>query len=260
MSAGSFRLALIGILCIGANARPGTSWKLARSDHFEVYSDAGPDTARSALTCFEQIRAFVEQQPILPLANRPPVRVVGFRSLKQYQPYRLRSTSDAYYVGTESRNYIVMGTLGAGEFRTAAHEYAHAIVHASGLQLPPWLNEGLAEFFSTVRVRERGSNLGGDLPTRSQTLRSHSWIPVSELLALPADSPQRDDPEQAALFYAESWALTEMLLLSPDYAPRFRELIASITAGVPSGQALTTVHSRPLEAIFHDVQTRVSNH
>src|SRR5260370_9664739 len=119
MSAGLPRLALLGILCVGANARPGSTWKLARSDHFEVYSDAGPDTARSALTCFEQIRAFFEQQTNLPLANRPPVRVVWFRSLKQYHPYRPRSPPDPYRLDTERRNYIVTGPLGAGECRAA---------------------------------------------------------------------------------------------------------------------------------------------
>lgn len=96
-----------------------------------------------------------------------------------------------------------MHTLDASEFTTAAHEYAHLILHASGLQLPPWLNEGLAEFFSTLRISDPGWNLGGDLPGRAQLLKHDTWMPLSQLLTLPAESPVREDRAKTALFYPE---------------------------------------------------------
>ncbi len=33
----------------------------------------------------------------------------------------------------------------------AAHEYVHLVLRASNLQVPPWLKEGLAELYSTLR-------------------------------------------------------------------------------------------------------------
>ncbi len=231
-----------------AHSRPPSTWTLASSTHFEIYSQSGEASARSALLWFEQLLAFFERQTGLNLDNRPPVRVIAFRSYKDYQPYRLRLSSDAYYVGAEARDYIVLPAADPTAFHLAAHEYAHVVLHARGQQLPRWLSEGLAEFFSTVRISEHGCTLGGDLPARSQTLQRYAWMPLSQLLTL------RNDPDDMGLFYAQSWALTEMLAVSPDYASRFQTLLSSIASGTPSAQALSTIYARPLDAIARDLR------
>lgn len=247
-------LAALSMLC-AAYARPAPTWTLAKTQHFELYSQNGAATARSALIWFEQLRTFFQQQTGLSLDNRLPVRVIGFRSEGEYRPYRLRPTSDAYYVGTENCDYIVMPALDASEFSTAAHEYAHLILHARGLRLPPWLNEGLAEFFSTLRISDRSWNLGGDLPARSRLLKRDSWMPLSRLLTLPAESALQENRDKAALFYAQSWKLTEMLVLSPEYRPRFQMLTAVLTSGIPSLQAIEKVYEKPLEPITQDMHS-----
>ncbi len=245
------------LFCACAYGRPEPAWTLVKSEHFEIYSQGDEARARTALVWFEQLRAFFQQRTALKVDSDAPVRVIGFRSPVEYQPFRLRSTADAYYVGTGNRNYIVMATLDAGSFGIAAHEYAHFILHASGVQVPHWLSEGLAELFSTVRIGTRGCSLGGDLPMRSQVLRSRSWMPLSELLALPDETGNHNTVNQSSradedLFYAEAWSLTEMLVLSPEYGPRFHDLMAALTSGAASAEAMTTVYGKPLEAITSD--------
>ena len=227
-------------------------WALIQDSHFEIYSQAGPDAGRAALLWFEQLRAAFEQ---IGLTTNRPVRVIGFRSVADYQPYRLRPIADAYYVGTETRDYIVMPSLSPDRFGMAAHEYAHALLRARGDKLPAWLNEGLAEFFSTVRIGPRGCELGGDFPMRSQTLLHHSWMPLEQLFAWNPDLPQTRD--QAGLAYAESWALTQMLVLSPD---RFQTLLHALHSGLPSAQALTQTYGKSLDAITHDLHSSVESH
>jgi tetratricopeptide (TPR) repeat protein len=253
MFRGLVPLAALSIFCVSLHARPVSAWSLARSAHFEVYSQAGDTSARSALLWLEQLHTFFQQQTRLNLDNRPPVRVIAFRSTKEYEPYRLRPSSDAYYVGAETRDYIVMPALGAGEFATAAHEYAHLILRASGLRLPLWLSEGLAELYSTLRISDRGWNMGGDLPARSQCLRRNSWLPLPQLLTLPPESPVRENRDTAALFYAQSWKLAEMLMLSPEYGPRFQALLTALTSGIPSLQAMANAYAKPLDAITRDL-------
>ncbi len=245
--------------CVCAYALPAPNWRLTRSPHFEVYTQAGDETARSTVLWLEQLRAFFLQQTGQKSDSLPPVRVIGFRSRSEYQPYRLRPTSDGYYAGTGSRDYIVMMTLGTSDFNVAAHEYAHAILHADGLELPPWLNEGLAEFFSTIQIGERAVTLGGEPPSNASSLRHAAWMPLSELVALPAESPLRDKRESAGLFYAQSWALTEMLVLSPDYGPRFQTLLTALSSGTPSLKSLTTVYGKTADAISNDVHAWVNN-
>lgn len=245
------RLATVAMVCACARAESSSGWTLVQSKHFDIYSQAGEVSARSALMWFEQLRA-IFQQAGLDLDGRPAVRVIGFRSTKEYDRYRLRPTSDAYYVGTESRDYIVMPTLEPDRFGIAAHEYAHLILHVAGEHLPPWLAEGLAEFFSTIRIGATGCQIGSDLPIHSQTLRSRSWIPLKELLALPEDSPLRERREDAELFYAESWNLVEMLVLSPQYSRGFSDLLRSLASHPSSAEALTTVYGKSLETIARD--------
>src|SRR5260370_5093948 len=190
---------LLALLCLSADALPAPGWRLTKSPHLEVYSQADDAAARSTLLWFEQLGAFFLQQTQQQFDSESPVRVIGFRSASEYQPYRLRPTSDGYFVGTGSRAYIVMVTMGASEFRVAAHEYAHLVLRANGLQLPPWLNEGLAEFFSTIHIDERGVTLGGELPSHTSLLRRSPWMPLSELVALPDDSPLRTGAGRAGL-------------------------------------------------------------
>lgn len=253
MSVGLRCLFGVAVVCACADAASESGWTLARSTHFEVYSQAGEAPARTALGWFEQLHAFFSGQMKLELDSRPPVRVIGFRSTDQYREYVTRLTSDAYYVGTESRDYIVMSKLATDQFGVAAHEYAHVVLHAGGLRLPSWLGEGLAEFLSSIRITGKGTTIGGDLPARSRTLKG-PWIPLAELLSITTESPLRGDRDRANLFYAQSWALAHMLVLSPNYAPRFPTLVIALASGTPGAEALTTIYGKPLDAIAHDVR------
>jgi tetratricopeptide (TPR) repeat protein len=209
--------------CIAA---PVPAWRLTRSEHFEIYAQTSDQRARAILTWFEQLRTFFERQGGSNTLSSP-VHVIVFASEREYQPYRLRSTADAYYVGAGSQNYIVMGSDDPGKFGLAAHEYAHLVLRNSGLEMPPWLKEGLAEFFATLRITEQAAELGGPLPGRLRTLQGRTWMPVADLLSLSEESQRSEERSAADLFYAESWALTEMLLLSPKYAPSFQKILAS---------------------------------
>ena len=245
----------VALMCCCAAA--DSAWTVARSSHFEVYSQAGEGSARTALGWFEELRAFFLRQMMLGIggtgreADSSPVRVIGFRSVEQFREYCTRPTSDAYYVGSESQDYIVMSRLAADQFSVAAHEYSHAVLHAHGLRLPSWLDEGLAEFLSSVRISSTVSTVGGELPIRTRTLR-REWIPLADLFSLTAQSPLRNTRDGASLFYAESWALVHMLVLSPQYGPRFPVFVAALNEGLSSPAALTSVYSKSLDVIAAD--------
>jgi len=246
-------LIILAALSFPLLAAPASEWRLTRSEHFEVYAQLGDQRARAILTWFEQLRAFFEQQAGTSMRSSPPVRVIVFASDREYQPYRLRSTSDAYYVGSGSQDYIVLGADDPVKFGLAAHEYAHLALRAWNLQLPPWLTEGLAEFFATLRITGHATALGGTLPGRVQTLESHAWMPIADLMSLSEESRGREERAAANLFYAESWALTEMLLLSPDYAPGFKQFIALVRSGSPSWEAFQATYAKSGDEISRDL-------
>ncbi len=239
-------------LCVGACA--ASAWQVSRAEHFELYSPAAGEVVRPLAAWFEQLRAFYGQQTLIKVDALPPLRLIVFASQKEYEPYRLRETSDAYYAGGSGRHYIVMAAGGADAFRIAAHEYSHFVFNANALRLPPWLNEGLAELLSTLRVNEAGFELGGELPAHMRVLKTRVWKPLPALLAEPE---VRDGRESAAMFYAESWALAGMLLLSPDYSARFPQLMIAAEAGRPSLDALEAVFGKSAQAIESDLRAWV---
>ncbi len=236
-----------------------SGWTLAQSPHFEVFSQTNDLTVSKALLWFEQMRAFFAQDGLHLSAfndqGKPPLRVIGFRSEKEYAEYRLRPLASAYYASDGDRDYIVMASLQSAQFSIGAHEYSHYVLHASGLKLPACLQEGLAEEFSTLRVTPNGYWLGGDLPVRSHTLQANKarLIPLATLFATPPESTTAHGRPEAELFYAESWALVDMLAASPQYAPHFRDLIAELNAGSLPAAAFQKIYNQSFDQLANDL-------
>jgi tetratricopeptide (TPR) repeat protein len=250
-------LAALAAACAWAE-RTEPAWTLVRSDHFEIYSQSDTQTARAALQWFEQLRMFFQQGGFR-LDGHTPVRVIEFRSAKEYDTYRPRPGADAYYVGTGARDYIVMRSLGPAEFSTSAHEYAHFVLHANGLKLPLWLEEGVAEFFSSIRITQHDCFAGEERPARVSTLKHEPWLPMQELLAAMPGDPMQTSRRTAPVFYAQSWALAQMLMLSPEYRAHFPEVIARVIAGALSSQALTSAYRKSLNEITRDLHRWIEN-
>ena len=252
--------------CATVTAAPsefGSGWIVARSSHFEVYSNAGADHAKVALTHFEELRSFFEVnhlvQPGTSLERKAPIRVIGFSSKQEYDAFKIRAGADAYYNGTPDRDYIVMPLSARSDFSVAAHEYAHFLLHSVGLNLPEWLDEGLAEVFSTVSIGDKQCWLGGQIPVRVQSLRRDPWLSAAELFRIGADTPARASKGGAVVFYAESWAVVDMLTSSTEYAARFGDLTQMLRSGeVSSEQALTHIYKRGAEAIVRAAQDWVA--
>ncbi len=202
---------------------------------------------------FEALHTFFNENRAINIARQPqesrPVRVVEFRTAKEYGAVKIDDNADAYYSATTDRDYIVMSISAGEDFSIAMHEYAHSVLHADGLKLPPWLNEGLAELMSTLTITSSQCEFGGALRIRVQTLHRDSWLPESELFRLEPTVLQ--SRAKAAIFYAESWALADMLTGAPEYAPRFGELIKTLSSGVPSSVALAEVYGKPPAVILN---------
>ena len=126
------------------------------------------------------------------------MRVIAFRSVNEYQPYRLQVASDAYYVSAEGRDYIVMPSAGAEEFRVAAHEYAHSLLHSSRPAASAVAERGAGGVFfhradRGARQQDRRRSAGAHA-----TLRQMPWLPLDQLLAASGEASPREDRERTA--------------------------------------------------------------
>jgi Tfp pilus assembly protein PilF len=251
-----FCLSAILLSTVAISAQP--TWIAMQNDNFRVYSTARERETRDALDQFERVRGFFIQLTGTPPGKPVPVSVVIFGSEKEYQPYRLNEFATAYYSSLSDRDLIVVGKLDEESSRVASHEYTHLVFRQEGYSLPPWLNEGMAELFSTLRATGADTEFGDALPERLKELQRETWVPLETILAVDQQSPYYNEKKQAGSFYDQSWALVHMLATTDKYRPKFWDIVKAINDGTPSVQALETAYSMPLARLETELQHYIS--
>jgi tetratricopeptide (TPR) repeat protein len=237
------------VICalLGAALLPAqTKWTYMQSPNFQVYSGAGERETRATLQYFEQVRDFFlllnKREP----ANPVPVYIVIFKSEKEYIPYRFNEFAIAYYTGRTERDYIVLGTGGDSTAHIATHEYVHLVMRHAGLNLPPWMNEGLAELYSTLNVVGNSIQFGDVIPGRMQALYTDKWVPLKDILEADSKSPYYNESNKAGNLYNQSWALVHMLTTTNDYRGKFSDVVDLVNSGTGSVQALEKTYGMPV--------------
>jgi len=223
LHASLFTLALAGCVT-AANAGVGPSvqgggWVEVRTPHLRVLSDAGLGKATAIAERLERLHEVLGNSArTLVVEPRRPRVVLLFADEDGFFHYRpfyrgSRELIRGYFQPTPDGEFLIMQSL-SGEERAevAVHEYTHAILHEAMPQIPMWLNEGLAEYFSTFRVDSRTAQMGAVISGHLQHLQSAQLLTIPELFAVNPGSGDYHEGERQGTFYAESWLLVHMLL------------------------------------------------
>lgn len=249
------RRVLFPVLCLllVAPLPAAADWTHASSGHFEIFTTAGARSARETLAQFERIRAFFADH----LQLTPPpgrlVRLILFSNEREFRPYRINDAVVAYYRPGPDRDYIVMRPLGRSSHAVMVHEYVHLILTRAGNRYPLWLDEGLAEYFATLPTSGSNVPVGRLSRTRLRGLASGRLVSLDRLFTVTHESPEYQTVEHGGLFYAQSWALTHMLMADERYRDDASRFLALLRNGTPSAQAIEAVWNRPLRQVESDL-------
>lgn len=247
------RLFLASVLAITAGAAVAApNWVRMESPHFELFTNAGERSGRRTILFFEQVRDFFLKTGNVGEVPSVPVRIIRFRSPKEFEPYRPFKAAAAFYMSSPKRDLIVMGTPGRQTKNAAVHEYVHLLVKHSGAKLPVWLNEGLAELYSTLEPQGKQVAFG----KAARVLEDRQWLPIRELISVDYDSPHFNERDRTKVFYAQSWALTHMLCLSNPYRERFSDFLKGVD-GDTGEEAFRWVYGRTLDQVESDFKRYV---
>ncbi len=239
------------------SARPifsAEQWLRIESTHFELYTTAGEKKGREAVMYFDQVRSLFEKIAKPGEGPKTPVRIVAFQSEKQYAPYRLNQAADAFYTSGPDRDYIVMKSIASEDYPIALHEYFHLIVQHSALHLPLWLNEGMAEIYSTAKPVGKQIRIGDILPGRLGEMQTSPWLGLNTLLSVKQGSPLYTEKDPAGIFYAESWALAHMLYLSDQYWQKFADFLALIRPDATQAATFQRVYGKTPSEVTSDLE------
>jgi len=256
-------LGVVLLLFAVQSARSADIAGLAMKDHwvrignadFELYSNAGESAARSALEQLERVRGFFAKASPLPLIDEFPARIIVFGSHDQLAQFTPSGGQQAFFVASPKRDFIAMWAA-PDQYRFAIHEYVHLIVRHSGLKLPTWLNEGWSEVYSTMRPVGDGVAVGDLVDVRMNALKTEKWLPIETLTSIDSNSEHyRAGDSTGLIFYAESWALTHMLFLAPDYSDRFGKFVMAIHHGRTFDAACQEAYGKSAAAVYADLET-----
>src|SRR5271165_7188887 len=164
------QLALFLILFQSARVQAAepSPWLEIHSTHFTVVTDAGEKRGKEVALRFEQMRAVFATLLMKDRLNEPvPLTILAFKNDKNYYqcaPLRQGQPIDVpgFFLPGEDQNFIVLNLLEAESWRAVTHEFAHLLVNYNYPPVPGWFDEGLAEYFSSIRLDDKTYEIGGD--------------------------------------------------------------------------------------------------
>lgn len=197
------------------------AWSLVESGSIRVISDGSPGVAAAVLDDLAAMQSMLRH--ITAADPRLPLRVFALRdhdSLKAFAPERLKR-GDIHTFGFSHTGphaaFIALRTDRSAALtgETLRHEYAHVLTAAVAPEAPAWLDEGLAEFWSSIAVDGDRLVAGRPVARHLELLGKRKWLPLDVMLKQPRGSLP-SNPEHAMLFYAQAWAMVHYLLLGQD--------------------------------------------
>lgn len=245
-------------------ALAGPPWERTEafaSAHYDVRTDGDRRSAFEAATALEETLRFYERRlgRLGRAASRRRYTVLLFTGRSSYDAF----TSDLFEGAPESTAGLYSPMLKAlllwsqdereDTLRTLRHEGLHQFLDGRLASPPPWLDEGLAEYFEVVE-RARGTVVEGALQEHHVALLAapgYEWLPYERLLARSHAEFYAD----AARSYAQSWALIHWLLRSGLAEERvFQSLLDELARGGGADSARARLLAVP------DLDTRVRLH
>ncbi len=250
--------ALLLPLALAANDRDPSAgnqpWNKVTDGKIELYTPDDPQSATGFLLSLKYLTAFLKQSGPFTFSDPPPLVVVAFHSEKEFSKYRLNAGSCAFYQQTEKGEYVVLQDLLPDHRSVSAHEFTHFLAAHSGLKLPLWLHEGIADVYSTLSFSGDQVTVGEAVPGRMRILHHQPWLTLPSLFSVAIGSDYYSQPGKMEIFYSESWLLTHMLALSPAYAPQFPAFLRSISQGRPAAESLQQHFHKSISDVEADLR------
>jgi TonB family protein len=236
------------------------SWVQVSSDTYIVKSSAGEERARRVLKELEGFHHLIGTSLVFGNTELPelPIEVLLIgdeATMKELEPeYNGRKVAVAgYFQGGRDRDFIVLSGRMFPQTLTSVvyHELTHYFLARGLASRPMWLNEGLAEYFSTAEVRDDEISLGAISQDRLQMLQTFSLLPLKEFFAVDASSPYYNESFKASVYYSQAWAFAHYMMHG-EHATRFKQYLKALQKGDANLFQYLNVNERDLEIGFQN--------
>ena len=267
------RCAVVGLCLLlaapAAAVEAKDSWVGVRSPHYTLVGDATESELREVAIRFEQFRkAFAQLFPASGLSSSVPTTVVVFKDYDAYKDFRPLYQGKptefiSYFQSGLDVNYIALPLDRDREslYVKLFHESVHLLIDSQARRVPDWLNEGLAQYYSTYEfnLAENRNILGKPITGNLALLRQNKLLPLDALFAIERSSASYNEREKSGLFNAQSWALVHYLMTA-DNGRRQLQLLRFIelsAAGVPFDKSFRQSFKADYQTVEAELQAYV---
>jgi tetratricopeptide (TPR) repeat protein len=221
-----FTLAMVLLVLLFSNAEAfgKDEWLSVRSKNFNLIGNASEKDIQAVASRLEQFREVFRRIFDKVNFNSPvPTTVIVFKDAASYNPYKpLKKDGQTdkaiagYFLAADDANFITLSMEGetSEAFETIFHEYTHFWVdnNIGKSNVPPWFNEGLAEYYQTLKIEnDQKVVLGAPQKRHLELLSQNKLIPFDAFFNTDNYTLAQQGEDGAGLFYAQAWALMHYL-------------------------------------------------
>lgn len=241
--------------------------------HYWIKSDLPPEELRKIAQHlnlmygqYSKLLAFV------PVRIEEKLNVLAFRTRQDFQltlqarfGVKVANTGGLFFVmpGGSALAFWTEGLPGQRLRHVVQHEGFHQFAYSRfGDDLPPWVNEGLAEFCGEAVILGDKMVIGQANPRvlnrLKQAIDGGTSIPLSRMLSMNtrdwADALRSGAPGGASLQYAEAWSMVQFLIYGENgaHASAFDTYLKHVNTGLPASEAFV----RALGTDINDFEAR----
>ncbi len=158
----------------------------------------------------------------------PPITIVLFARDRDFAPYRVVGANGkplTEIAGFFSRRetWAVAGLAGTSSQdvrRIIFHEGVHWLFSAYQRPNPVWVEEGVAEVFSTFAFARKKMSWGSGIEEHAFALQMGPFIPLERLMYLDKATMFHGGGHPVGMLYAQSWAFAHYLLFGQHSLPK----------------------------------------
>ena len=251
------RRAIVAALAMWCGTGAGAAretWLKLSTPEITVITTASPKEATTWAMEFTQYIAALRSFFGNSRAELPALTIVVFSRVGDFQRYLplfapggKPQPVGGFFARHESWAVVGVPAWVSDETRRAIfHEGVHWFLSASHTRNPIWLEEGLAEVFSTFHAEKDTAEWGRSIDDHVRLLRAVALPPLEKLLHTAQSELFGDDRARTGIVYAESWAFVHFLMFGKHDIPRngISRYLEEISSGTNPDEAFRKIFGR----------------
>ncbi len=216
-----------------------------KTTHFLVVSDARKETARRLAADLEAFYQVLDQRGHGLATRLPgPLVVLALRDRKSAERWLGGMPGGARAVAAWGRHPWVLSLVALVRARnqdstvTLQRAAMGLLLELDHTRRPPWLREGLREYYGVLRVEGDTIDIGRPIDPYVELLREGTLFPVRDLMTMDDEAVAALDPRRRLRFTAQSWLLVHWVFAGGyGHKQKLEDLLDALEDGEPFDRA-----------------------